>query len=178
MKTVLETQRLVLREMSLGDLDFIAAMLVHPEVMRYWPKCYDRQEAADWVKRQQQRYASHGVGYWLALDKASGKPIGQAGLLVQQLDGVEEIGLGYIIHRQFWRMGFASEAAAASRDYAFSKLGRNRVIALVRPENVPSQGVALKIRMKVEKRATYASYEHLVFVTAGGIEAGCMPPQT
>ena len=119
MKSGLETQRLVLREMSLADLDFVAAMLAHPEVMRWWPKCYDRQEATDWVKRQEKRHADHGVGYWLALDKASGHPVGQAGLLVLQVDGVEEIGLGYIIHRPFWRMGFASEAAAASRDHAF-----------------------------------------------------------
>jgi RimJ/RimL family protein N-acetyltransferase len=44
MRSVLEPQRLALREMSLADLDFIAAMMAHPEVMRYWPKCYDCQE--------------------------------------------------------------------------------------------------------------------------------------
>ena len=165
MKSVLETQRLVLREISLADLDFVAAMLAHPEVMRYWPKCYDRQEAADWVKRQQQRYTDHGVGYWLALDKASGQPVGQAGLLVLQVDGAEEIGLGYITHRPFWRMGFASEAAAASRDHAFNALCRSRVIALVRPENMPSRGVMQKLGMKLEKSIHYADYEHLVFVT-------------
>ena len=62
MKRVVETRRLVLREMSLADLDFISALLAHPEVMRYWPKCYGRDEAADWIKRQQDRYDSHGVG--------------------------------------------------------------------------------------------------------------------
>jgi [ribosomal protein S5]-alanine N-acetyltransferase len=160
---MLETQRLFLREMSLDNLDFVAAMLAHPEVMRYWPKCYNREEAADWIKRQQQRYAKHGVGYWLALDKSSSEPVGQAGLLVQQVDGVEEIGLGYIIHRPFWRMGFATEAAAASMDYAFNKLGRNRVIALVRPENIPSQEVALNLGMKIEKSTHFADYQHLVF---------------
>ena len=69
MKAVLETQRLVLREMSLADLDFVAAMLAHPEVMRYWPKCYERQEAADWIKRQQERYPTHGIAIGLASTK-------------------------------------------------------------------------------------------------------------
>ena len=46
MKPVLETPRLILREMSVADLDFIAQVLAHPEVMRFWPKCYDRDEAA------------------------------------------------------------------------------------------------------------------------------------
>src|SRR5580658_2720921 len=105
MKSILETERLILREMSLADLDFVAAMLAHPEVMRFWPKCYNRQEAADWIKRQEQRYATHGIGYWLAIDRTSGKPVGQVGPLVLQVDGVEEIGLGYIIHRPFWRLG-------------------------------------------------------------------------
>jgi [ribosomal protein S5]-alanine N-acetyltransferase len=163
-KSVLETPRLLLREMSLDDLDFVTAMLAHPEVMRYWPKCYNREEAADWIKRQQQRHASHGVGYWLALDKSSNHPVGQVGLLVQQVDGVEEMGLGYIIHRPFWRMGFASEAAAASMDYALNKLRRNRVIALVRPGNLPSLGVARKLGMKLEKSTQFADYQHLVFV--------------
>jgi [ribosomal protein S5]-alanine N-acetyltransferase len=165
MKAVLETQRLILREISLADLDFVAAMLAHPEVMRFWPKCYHREEAADWIKRQQQRYAGHGIGYWLAVEKKSGQPVGQAGLLVLQVDGVEEIGLGYIMHRPFWRMGYAAEAAAASLDYAFKALGRSRVIALIRPENVASQGVARKLGMKLEKSTHHADYQHLVFVT-------------
>ena len=165
MQPVFETPRLVLREMSVADLDFIAEMLAHPEVMRFWPKCYERDEAANWVKRQQARYAKDGIDYWLVLEKASGRPVGQAGLLQLTVDDREEVGLGYIIHRPFWRQGFALEAAAASMDYAFNKLGRHRVVALVRPENLPSQGVARKLGMKVEKRTHHADYEHLVFVT-------------
>jgi [ribosomal protein S5]-alanine N-acetyltransferase len=165
MKSILETPRLILREMSLADLDFIAAMLAHPEVMHYWPKCYNREEASDWIGRQQKRYATDGVGYWLALDKTSGQPVGQAGLLILRVDGVQEIGLGYIMHRPFWRRGFASEAATGSLDYAFEKLGRKRVIALVRPENFPSRGLAVKLGMKVEKSTPHADYLHLVFVS-------------
>jgi len=88
-----------------------------------------------------------------------------------QVDGTEEVGVGYIIHRPFWRMGFASEAAAASRDYAFQALGRSRVIALVRPENVPSQGVVQKLGMRLEKSIRYADYQHLVFVTLSGCQS-------
>ena len=149
MEPVLETARLVLREMSLADLDFIAEMLAHPEVMRFWPKCYDRDEAADWVRRQQARYARDGVGYWLVLERATGRPEGQAGLLLLQVDDSEEIGLGYIIHRPFWRRGFAVEAVAGCLAYAVNKLQRHRVVALVRPENVPSQAVARKLGMEV-----------------------------
>lgn len=171
MRTVLETHRLLLRELSLGDLDFIAEMLAHPEVMYYWPKCYSRQEAADWIKRQQARYACDGVGYWLAVEKQSLRPVGQAGLLVLLVDGVEELALGYIIHRPFWRMGYATEAALGSRNYGFEKLGLSRVIALIRPENAPSQGVARKLGMMLEKHTHHADYVHLVFVASNQTSA-------
>ena len=92
MQPVFETPRLVLREMSVADLDFIAEMLAHPEVMRFWPKCYERDEAANWVKRQQARYAKDGIGYWLVLEKSSGRPVGQAGLLLLTVDDREEVG--------------------------------------------------------------------------------------
>ena len=67
------------------------------------------------------------------------------------------------IHRPFWRRSYATEAAAATRDYAFQTAGKKRIIAPIRPENVPSQGVALKLGMGLEKRAMYAELEHLIF---------------
>jgi len=163
MSTVLETPRLILREMSMADLDFLASMLGDPEVMRFWPGCYSREEAVGWVRKQESRYARDGHGYWLVLEKATARPVGQAGLLSLRVDGIEEAALGYLIDRTFWRRGFATEAAAASRDYAFETGGKQRVIAPIRPENVPSQGVALKLGMRVEKRAMYADSEHLIF---------------
>jgi RimJ/RimL family protein N-acetyltransferase len=167
MTNILETERLCLREMSLQDLDFLAALLAHPEVMQFWPKCYNRDEAADWIKRQQLRYAEDGVGYWLMLDKTTQQPVGQAGLLVLKVDGVREMGLGYILHREFWRMGYATEAAQASRDYGF-RLGHRRIVALVRPENLPSHAVARRLGMQVEKQTHYAYFDHLVFVAQAG----------
>ena len=163
---VLLTPRLALREMRLGDLDFVAAMLAHPEVMRFYPKCYSREEAQAWLKRQMERYARYGHGLWLVLDQQSGEPVGQVGLTVQEVDGVDEPEVGYLIHHPFWRRGFASEAAIATRDYAFNTLGKPRVISLIRPENVPSQGVAMKMGMSVEKRTMHAGLVHLVFAVS------------
>ena len=163
MKIILETPRLVLRELTLDDLDFMASMLAHPKVMRFYPNCYSRDEAEAWVRRQMDRYAQHGHGGWLALDKATGDPRGQVGLIPQTVDGVLETEIGYLIHHPFWRRGLASEAAAACRDYAFDVLGRSRVISLIRPENVPSQGVARKVGLSPGKRIIHFELEHIVF---------------
>ncbi len=173
MKQILETPRLVLSEMSLGNLDFMAAMLADPEVMRYYPKCYSRDEAVDWIQRQMDRYARYGHGLWLVTEKTAGQPIGRVGPVVQNVCGADEMEVGYMIHRPFWRRGFATEAALACRQYALTVLGSKRVIALVRPENVPSQGVARKIGLQAEPGLVqHGGFAHIVFAStvAGVIE--------
>ena len=114
MPFLLETDRLLLREMSQGDLDFVATMLADPEVMRFYPKAYSREESAEWVERQIARYARDGHGLWLVTLRETGRPVGQVGLTFQSVDGIAEPEVGYLIHRPFWRRGFAAEAAAAS----------------------------------------------------------------
>jgi ribosomal-protein-alanine N-acetyltransferase len=170
MKTILETARLALREMSLDDLDFVAAMLGHPEVMRFYPKIYSRDEAREWVERQLARYARDGHGLWLVEDRATTEPVGQVGLLMQLVDGVEEPEIGYLIHRPFWRRGLATEAALGVRAWAFETQGHERVISLIRPENLPSQGVARKLGMAPEKRAQHFGMEHIVFAVRRTID--------
>jgi len=164
MAPIFETARLTLREMSLADLDFMATMLAHPEVMRYYPKCLSREEAQAWVQRNLDRYAKYGHGGWLVLDKSTGEPVGQVGVHHVNVEGADEKEVGYLIHRPFWRRHYATEAALACRDYVFDQLGRHRVISLIRPENVPSQGVAHKLGMTPEKRIVqHGGFPHLVF---------------
>lgn len=163
MRTILETPRLALREMSRADLDFIAEMLADPLVMRFYPQTYSREEAAGWIERQLDRYVKHGSGLWLALDRATGEPVGQVGLLRQTVDGVEEPEVGYLLHRPHWSRGLATEAAAAVRDWAFEVRKEPYVISLIRPENLPSQAVALRIGMQPERETIFHDLRHMVF---------------
>lgn len=160
---ILETPRLSLREMTWDDLDFLARLLGDERVMRHYPKCYTRDEARLWLDRVIERYAAHGHAFWLVSLRATGEPIGQVGLLEQQVDGVDESEIGYMIHAPYWRQGYALEAATAVRDYAFGSLDIPRVISLVRPVNIPSQRVALRIGMKPEKLTLWHNLEHIVF---------------
>jgi [ribosomal protein S5]-alanine N-acetyltransferase len=160
---VLETARLRLRELTPEDLSFMAEMLADADVMRYYPKRLTRELSTDWIDRQIARYKTDGYGLWLAEERESGKPVGQVGLVRQHVNGADECEVGYLIHRPYWRHGFATEGALACRDYAFATLHLPRVISLVRPENTPSQGVAHKLGMEVIGRAPHGGYEHLVF---------------
>ena len=163
MKHMLATERLTLREMALDDLDFVAAMLEHPEVMRFYPKRYTREEARAWIERQMQRYADHGHGLWLVAERGSETPVGQVGLMMQEVEGIWEPEIGYLVHRPFWRRGYASEAAREVRRYAFGVLGRTKVISLIRPENIPSQGVARSLSMAAEREVDFKGFRHIVF---------------
>ena len=139
---VCETPRLLLRRMVIEDLDFIAGMLADPEVMRFYPHCYSREEAERWVQGVLDGYDRCGHSFFLVMDRQTREPRGQVGLLSPNVDGVEESEIGYMIDPPFWRQGIASEAAIATRDYALEELGKQRLISLIRPINIPSQGVA------------------------------------
>lgn len=166
--TIVETTRLRLRELTPGDLDFVAEMRGDAEVMRYYPKQYTREESAEWIARHVERYRADGYGLWLVERRDTAQPIGTVGLVRQIVHGRPEVEIGYLIHRAFWRQGFATEAARACRDYAFGELHVPRVISLIRPENVPSQGVARNMGMSVVGEAEQVGFRHLVFAVNQG----------
>jgi len=160
---LLITGRVVLRELELADLEFVASMLADPVVMRYYPKCLTRAEAQGWIERQQERYRRDGHGLWLVSLQATGQPIGQIGLLLQALPAGPDWEVGYLLDRRFWHQGYATEAGLVVRDYAFRMLRPSRVISLIRPENTPSQRVALRLGMQAVEDVQLAGVAHSVF---------------
>jgi RimJ/RimL family protein N-acetyltransferase len=160
---ILGTERLALRELTPADLDFVAAMLADPAVMRFYPKTQTRAEAQEWLERQRMRYARDGHALWLVTERDSGVPVGQVGLVMQAIQGEPIPEIGYLIHRPFWRRGYATEAAMGTRLHAFETLRYPRVISLIRPENTPSQGVARKMGMTIRARTWHGGFEHDVW---------------
>jgi RimJ/RimL family protein N-acetyltransferase len=164
-RAVLRTSRLVLAELETADLEDVALLLGDPRVMRHWPAPLTCAESEEWIARQQARYARDGYGYWMAREATTGCMVGQAGLMAVELpDGAADVGLGYIVRRERWRRGYAAEAAAACLDHAFGALGLARVVCLVRPENEPSIGVAVKLGLQRGPERLLFGFTHRVYV--------------
>lgn len=95
----------------------------------------------------------------------------------QTVDGFSFWEVGYLFQRDFWGQGYATEAARACRDYAFSQLGAAAVYSIIKPSNLASQGVAKRCGMTPERQVQYndslKDRLHLLFK----VEKESLPPQ-
>jgi RimJ/RimL family protein N-acetyltransferase len=95
--------------------------------------------------------------------RSSAELIGDCGLVRQDIDGQAEIEIGYHTRRDLWGQGLATEAARACRNYGFQTFSIDRLISLIRPENLPSRRVAEKNGMQVIKEVVWKNVPHLVY---------------
>ena len=144
-KTVLQTQRLYLREMTGEDKISLCKILQDPEVMYAYEHAFTDQEVSDWLENQINRYNKYGFCLWAVILKSNNEFIGQCGLTMQMLDNNEQVlEIGYLFCKEYWHKGYAIEAAKACREYAFDILGAREVFSIIRDNNYPSQKVALR----------------------------------
>ena len=157
---VLETERLLLRELAAGDLDFIAELIGDTDVMRWWPVRFDRDGAVAWIEKQIGRYETDGCGYWLAVDRSGNAPIGQGGVVMNPVCGYVQPALGWIVAKAHWNRGYATEMGAACIAWAFAHRDEDTVTAPIQPGNAESEAVARKLGMRVTGHDVMAGLPH------------------
>jgi RimJ/RimL family protein N-acetyltransferase len=160
---ILETERLLLREFMPEDAGALEAVLGDPVAMQYYPAPLIRTEVDDWIRRNRARYTNEGFGLWAMLLKSTGELIGDCGFFVREVQGAFDFELGWHVRPDHWRRGYATEAAQRCIEHAFANLGADRIIALVRPENVSSCRVAEKSGMTREHVILWYGYDHWVY---------------
>ncbi len=150
----LHTDRLVLRAFEARDLDAYAAMCADAEVMRWIGDGGPVDRAAAW--KQMALFIGHwplrGFGMWALEDAASGHLVGRAGYY--QPEGWPGAELGWLLGRQWWGRGMATEAARAAlaqRD----RFGIERLISLVRPANERSSAVAARLGARLARTVDF-----------------------
>lgn len=146
---MLESDRMVLRRLTIADVDDLAVLYADEETRRHFPdgtRTYEetREELAWNIDVY---YARYGYGLWATILKESGAFIGRCGLLPWEIQGRTEVEVAYLLDKRYWGRGLATEAARAIVDYAFATLPLDRLICMVDPENVASSRVAAAIGM-------------------------------
>ena len=150
---ILETKRLTLRRLLPEDIDSLYALYHDPEIRRYFPEgVLDYAETKlelEWFLNGHPRHPE--LGLWATIHKETGQFIGRCGLLPWKIEARDEVEVAYLLAKEYWGQGLATEAAQAIADYAFETLQLSRLICLVDPENTASRRVASKIGMIFEK---------------------------
>lgn len=146
----LETKHLRFAPATLADLDEFVALYNDPEVVRYLGHGRVRsvEETRKGLENAVTWWRERGFGTWTVREKDTGKFVGRCG--IQPLVDTGEVELGYVLHRNFWGRGLATEAAAAAVRFAFATVGLGRLAAIAYPENAASRRVIEKAGLKFE----------------------------
>ena len=145
---VLETRRLLLREMKPDDFQSLFLVLSDPETMCHYPYTFDGQHVKDWIERNINRYQKDGFGLWAVCLKETSEMIGDCGLTLQNINGTILPEIGYHIRRDCQRMWYVGEAAKAVRNWAFRNTDYPALYSYCKYTNVPSIKTAESFGMR------------------------------
>jgi RimJ/RimL family protein N-acetyltransferase len=158
---MMQTERLVLRELAASDF-----------ADRFKMSCSIQDPGKDppaerFERGLFQHYLDHqglfGYSMYAVTLKSTGQFIGSCGLEHYEWDGSPEVEIAYDLNREFWGQGYATEAAAAVRDFAFGELGLQRIVSYIVPDNIASRRVVEKIGLSKEKQFMKDGRLHIVY---------------
>jgi RimJ/RimL family protein N-acetyltransferase len=142
---VLATERLVLRELELDDVDALFAVLGDPDAMRYYPAPFERDGVVAWIEWARLSYRENGFGLWAVVRRSDGRFLGDCGPMLQPVEDQVIPEVGYHIVPSEQGRGYATEAARACLAWVFANTNFDTVCSIVSPENAPSRAVAAKV---------------------------------
>jgi ribosomal-protein-alanine N-acetyltransferase len=149
------TDRLILRAFTERDAEKLCLILAEEGVLRYFPTPdpppLDRVQK--FITSQLKHWEEHGFGWWAVEPKSRQEIIGWNGL--QYLLETEEVEIGFLLSTVYWGKGMATEGAKEGLRFGFEMLGLERIVGIVHPENIASQGVLKKLGMTFTNEAEY-----------------------
>jgi len=161
----LETPRLRLEPLSPSHADALYAIYREPEVRRFLITCPSNRAEFERIFEHALRFeATHGM--WAIVDPALPATIGRVGFFAFGEHARPEI--AFLLSQRFWGRGLATEAAAASLAFGFSRHGWVEVIGIVRPMNDPAIRVLAKLGMRREREIVLGSAPAIVYRVGSG----------
>lgn len=151
------TERLLFQKVSSDHYDQWLKFFQDPQTSLYWKeeKESPHQECEKWYERQFSRYKNNQGGMNSLIEKSSGKLVGHAGLLLQTVDQQQEWEIAYSLLPEFWNKGYAFEAAQKCKELAFAHHLSASLISIISKTNLPSQKVAIKNGMRIDRETIY-----------------------
>ncbi|MCK8522999.1 GNAT family N-acetyltransferase [Aquimarina sp. D1M17] len=152
---VIETSRLLLREMNMGDAQDMLRLYSRPEVQKYTGESVitTLEGIYDKIDEKRKEYKKYGYGRWITFLKEDMQFVGWAGL--SYLPEFDKIDLGYRFLTEFWGKGIATEVSKEILQYGFETLQLEEIIAIAMKENIASIKVMQKVGMQFDKYAPY-----------------------
>ena len=145
--TVFETERTIVREMTLKDLEELYVIYDDDLIRRYVEPLYPYEEEKEFTEKYiRNMYGMYGYGLWMVIDKATGNIIGRIGISIRKIDGRDCNELGYLVRKEYRRKGVAYEVCKAVTEYAFGTLGIDELYIVTAEDN----GISLKLCSKLE----------------------------
>ena len=123
----------------------------------------DEAQTTEYLEKNLAHWAEHGFGSWILRDAVSRRVVGRAILRHLDLDGVDEVEVGYSLDPEFWGRGLATEIAAACLAYGRDALRLESVVALTLPHNERSRGVLEKIGMTFDREVIHDGVPHVLY---------------
>jgi RimJ/RimL family protein N-acetyltransferase len=146
---MVETERLLLRPLTITDLDEFVALHDDAEVTRFIRQL-DRPAAEERLQALAREWHERGHGMFAVIDRVSGRFLGRAGL--KHWPQFDETEVGWVLRRDAWGLGYATEAARACLDWGFASLDLPYFTAMIHPENKGSIRVARRLGMSPCRR--------------------------
>jgi RimJ/RimL family protein N-acetyltransferase len=162
MKLILETDRLLLRELNPNDAEDFYQLNLNPNVIKYTGNsAFKSVEEAKRFLENYQDYTLNGYGRWAVINKISNKFIGWSGLKFGEMENETDIGFRFF--EEEWGRGYATESAFACLHYGFEKLNLNRIVGRAMKENIASIKVLEKIGLEYEKDVEFDGKEAVIY---------------
>ena len=162
--STITTSRLTLRPFTQDDDKYLHRIMNQPDILQYFPRTDppDLERVRKIIEHQLTHWEKHRLGWWAVVPQGQTELIGWNGL--QYLPETDEVEVGYLLSKQFWGQGYATEGAKASLEFGFEKLGLEQIIGLTHPENMASQNVLKKCGMRYMEQKEYFGMQLFRFV--------------
>ena len=147
----MRTRRLVGEPLAAAHVTDLVRLHSDPVVMQTMGGSWASSRTEEWIERQIQLQRRWGHGVWLFRLATSGIPVGRGALRHVLIEDEDEVEVGYVVFREFWNQGLATEIASALAELAFDHLGRDNVVAYTTPDNAASKRVMEKAGFAYER---------------------------